>query len=114
MLDQVPKLLGIHFPKAGFFANLLAIVHRVPEASLPTLMVGIATIGLLVALERALPRVPAPLVIVAAGIAAMGLLGLQASGVEAIGAFRAACRPSHCRSSRSSRRSGREPWASRS
>jgi SulP family sulfate permease len=87
VLDQVPKLLGIHFPKAGFFSSVLAIVHHVPEASLPTLAVGIAAIGLLIALERALPRVPAPLVVVAAGIAAMGLLGLEASGVEAVGAI---------------------------
>lgn len=69
MLDQVPKLLGIHFPKAGFFPSIVAIVRHVPEASLPTLVVGIATIGLVVALERVLPRVPAPLVVVAAGTA---------------------------------------------
>jgi SulP family sulfate permease len=87
VLDQVPKLLGIHFPKAGFFHNLEEIVRHVPEVSLPTLAVAIAAIGLLIALERALPRVPAPLVVVAAGIAAMALLGLQASGVEAVGAI---------------------------
>jgi len=87
VLDQVPKLLGIHFPKTGFFRNLRAIVQHLPETSWPTLAVGIGTIGLLVALEHFLPKAPAPLVVVAAGIAAMGLLGLQAFGVEAIGAI---------------------------
>ena len=31
VLDQVPKLLGIHFPKSGFFRNLLAIVRGNPR-----------------------------------------------------------------------------------
>jgi sulfate permease, SulP family len=87
VLDQIPKLLGIHFPKTGFFRNLLAIVRHSPETSLPTLMVGVATIVLLIGLERFLPRVPAPLVVVAGGIAAMSLFGLQALGVEAVGAI---------------------------
>ena len=85
VLDQVPKLLGIHIPKSGFFRNLGAIARHVPETSLATLAVGVATILLLVALERWVPKIPAPLVVVAAGIAAMGLLGLQSLGVEPIG-----------------------------
>src|SRR5262245_17373909 len=87
VLDQVPKLLGIHFPKSGFFRNLGAIVRHLPETSIPTLVVGVATILLLVALEHWAPKLPAPLVVVAAGIAAMGLLGLERIGVEAIGAI---------------------------
>ena len=42
---------------------------HLPETSLPTLAVAVATIAILVGLERFLPRVPAPLVAVAAGIA---------------------------------------------
>jgi MFS superfamily sulfate permease-like transporter len=52
---------------------------------LATVAVGFLTIGLLLGVERLLPRAPAPLVAVAAGIAAMSLLGLQAYGVETIG-----------------------------
>jgi high affinity sulfate transporter 1 len=85
VLDQVPKLLGVHFPKTGFFRNLGAMVRHLPETSIPTLAVGVATIVLLVALEHWTPKVPAPLVVVAAGIAAMGLFGLERLGVEAIG-----------------------------
>ena len=36
VVDQVPKLLGIHIHKEGFFRDLLAIVQQVPEASLVT------------------------------------------------------------------------------
>src|SRR5512136_186214 len=66
--DQIPKILGIHFPKASFLHSLLAIFNGVPEASLPTLTVGIVTMALLVGIERFLPRLPAPLIAVAAGI----------------------------------------------
>ncbi len=85
VFDQLPKLFGVHFPKTGFFRNLAALFRSIPETSVPTLVIGLGTIALLLGLERFLPRVPAPLVVVAAGIAAMGLFGLEARGVEAIG-----------------------------
>ncbi len=37
VLDQIPKLLGVHFPKTGFFRNIAAIVRSMPETSMPTL-----------------------------------------------------------------------------
>ena len=85
VLDQLPKLLGVHFPKGGFFHNLVATVQSVPEAGLPTVAVGVLTIVLLLGLEHFVPKLPAPLVAVAAGIAAGGLLGLEGSGVAVIG-----------------------------
>jgi high affinity sulfate transporter 1 len=85
VLDQLPKLLGIHFPKGGFVHNLLAIMQAVPDTSVPTLAVGVSMIVLLVGIERFLPRAPAPLIAVAVGIAGVGLLGLGAHGVELVG-----------------------------
>jgi sulfate permease, SulP family len=85
--DQVPKLLGIHFPKGPFFGSLLLIVKGIPETSVPTLCVALAMIALLFALEHWVPRAPAPLVAVAAGIGGMSLLGLSSLGVEAVGAI---------------------------
>ena len=85
VLDQVPKILGIHFPRGSFFHNVLAIARGTPEASLTTLAVGIAMIVLLVGIERLLPRAPAPLIAVAAGIIGARLLGLQLHGVELVG-----------------------------
>jgi SulP family sulfate permease len=83
--DQIPKILGIHFPKASFLHSLLAIFHGIPEASLPTLSVGIMTMALLVGIERFLPRLPAPLIAVAAGIVGTSLLHLQVRGVLLVG-----------------------------
>ena len=34
VLDQVPKLLGIHITKQGFLFDLLSVAHHVPESSL--------------------------------------------------------------------------------
>jgi len=48
VLDQVPKILGIHFAKGSFVKNLIAIVHGLPGTSLTTLVVGVSIIALLV------------------------------------------------------------------
>ena len=85
VLDQVPKLLGIHFEKGGFLQNLLALFHHLPETSLATLAVGAAMLAILVGLERFAPRAPAPLVAIALGIAASGLFALHTLGVETLG-----------------------------
>ena len=82
VLDQVPKLLGVHFAKGNFLQNLVRIGESLPETSLVALAVALATIAILVGLEHFTPRAPAPLVAVAAGIAAFGLFPLP---VESIG-----------------------------
>lgn len=85
VVDQIPKILGIHFPKGSFPHNLLAIVHGIPGASLATLGVGIGMIAMLVGIKRFLPRLPAPLIVVAVGIAAASLLALRSYGVALVG-----------------------------
>jgi len=85
VVDQVPKLLGIHFPKSSFSHNLLGIAQGITDASMATMALGALVVGILVALERTAPRAPAPLVAIAIGVAAMSLLGLQAYGVGAVG-----------------------------
>jgi len=85
VLDQIPKLLGVHFAKGGFIHDLAALVDAVPHLLVPTFVLGVSTLLLLVALERFLPKLPAPLVAVAVGIAAIALLGLDARGVETVG-----------------------------
>jgi len=85
VVDQLPKLLGIHFQKGAFFHNLAAMVQGVPHASLATMAVGVTVLALLIGMERLAPRAPAPLIAVAIGIAAVSLLGLQSHGVETVG-----------------------------
>ena len=85
VLDQVPKILGIHFPRGSFFHSVVAIARGIPEASLTTLAVGLAMIAILVGIERLFPRASAPLIAVAAGIIGVRILGLHAHGVELVG-----------------------------
>jgi high affinity sulfate transporter 1 len=85
VLDQVPKLLGIHIAKQGFFADFLHIVQHIPETSLITLAVAAATFLVLIGMERLWPHSPAPLVAVGGGIAAAWFFGLQALGVSTVG-----------------------------
>ena len=85
VLDQVPKILGVHFPKGRFLQNQLALLRSIPDTKLITLAVGVGVILLLLAIKRFLPKVPAPLVAVAASIGGAYLLNLHARGVELVG-----------------------------
>ncbi len=85
VLDQLPKILGIHFARGTFLQNVVATIRDVPHTSLSTLAVGVAMLLLLAGLEKFLPRAPAPLIAVAAGIAASALFKLTSHGVELVG-----------------------------
>jgi sulfate permease, SulP family len=85
VIDQVPKLFGIHIHKEGFLRDILSIVQHLPETSLVTLAVAAATLIVLIGMEWRWPHSPAPLVAVGGGIAAVWLLGLPALGVSTVG-----------------------------
>jgi high affinity sulfate transporter 1 len=85
VLDQAPKLLGVHFDKLGFVRDVASLVRHLPETSTPTLAVGLATLAVILGLEHLAPRLPSPLLAVGGGIAASFFLGLQASGVGVVG-----------------------------
>ncbi len=85
VVDQISKILGIHFTRGTFVQNLISILHDLPKTSLATLAVGLTMIVLLLAMERFLPKVPAPLLAAAAAIAGVYLLNLQHRGVELVG-----------------------------
>jgi high affinity sulfate transporter 1 len=85
VVDQIPKLLGIHFTKGHFFHNLVSIVNHLPQASVPTIIFAAGMLALQLGLQKFLPRVPASLVTVATGIAVSGLVGLHRYGVELVG-----------------------------
>jgi len=87
VLDQVPKLLGIHITKQGFFVDFISVVQHIPQTSLTTLAVAVATFVVIFGMERLWPRAPAPLIAVGGGIAAAWFLGLQALGVSTVGAI---------------------------
>ena len=93
IVDQLPKILGIHFAKGPFLHNVQAIGLGLSHLSIATLAVGLLTMIGLAAMERFRPRWPAPLIVVAAAIAAVSLLALQNHGIELVGAIPAGLPP---------------------
>lgn len=80
VVDQVPKLFGVHLAKQGFLRDLFALAQQLPEVHLPTLLLGVSLIAGIFALERWAPRLPIPLLAVAAAIGAAA--ALRSAGVE--------------------------------
>src|SRR6202162_1973618 len=85
VIDQIPKIVGIHFPRGTFVQNVLSIVHTLPRTSFATLAVGLTIIVLLMSMERFVPKLPAPLLAVASAITGACFLNLQHRGVELVG-----------------------------
>jgi len=85
ILDQLPKLLGIHITKAGFFQDIGSIVMHLPHTSITTLILSVVMLALMLGLEHFAPKVPAALVTVAVGIAAAAVFGLDKAGVSLVG-----------------------------
>lgn len=85
-LAQVPKLLGVPAdPDAtGFFAVLASVVRSLPDLDPTTTALSVLCVGALLLLARTLPRVPAPLLVVAGSILAVVLLDLPEHGVALI------------------------------
>jgi high affinity sulfate transporter 1 len=85
VVDQLPKLLGVHFLKGHFLHNLVSIVDHLPQALVPTVLLALGMLALQLGLQRFLPRVPASLVTVATGIAVSRFVGLNRFGIELVG-----------------------------
>jgi len=85
VVDQLPKLLGLHIAKHGFIRDLASIVQHLGETSTLTLAVGVVTLVTLFALERLWPHSPAPILIVGLSIAGSAFWDLQAHGVSIVG-----------------------------
>ncbi len=89
VLDQLPKLFGVHISKTGFFHDIISIIKHLPEGSLPTFLLAAAMLAFMLGLEHFAPKVPAPLVIVAIGIALSAFAGLDKAGISLVGAVQA-------------------------
>ncbi|MEV5650168.1 SulP family inorganic anion transporter [Nocardia sp. NPDC052254] len=83
---QLPKLLGVPAdPDAtGFFRVLRSALRQIGSASPVTILLAAAAIAALYAMSKFLPRVPGPLVVVAAGIVLVALAHLDDHGVALI------------------------------
>jgi sulfate permease, SulP family len=85
VVDQVPKLLGVHIVGGHFFHRVLSTLERVPETNRATLVLAAAMLAILLGMKRFFPKAPAPLVAVVLGVAAARFLGLKEFGVALTG-----------------------------
>ena len=85
-LSQLPHLLGVDLGRSSFVPTILAsAVAHFDAVHFLTMLIGLAGIGLMLALKRWWPAVPGPLVVVVVAIAGVYLAGGQAAGVRIVG-----------------------------
>ncbi len=85
IIGQVPKLLGIEGGEGNFFEKLWHVVRNLGDIEWRTLVVGLASLAVVLSIRRWLPLVPGSLVAVLLGIAAVTLLDLDDEGVAIVG-----------------------------
>lgn len=85
MIGQLPKLFGVPKGDGNSFEQLVFVLGHLGDTVVPTLLVGAASLLLVVLLRRWLPLVPGSLVVVLLGTAAVALLGLDEEGVAIVG-----------------------------
>jgi SulP family sulfate permease len=85
-VGQLPKLLGeTDAPTGeGFIRSINAVVLAIPQANPATVILSAASVAALFLFKRFLPRVPGPLIVVAAGILLVAFGGLRQAGAELI------------------------------
>jgi high affinity sulfate transporter 1 len=85
VVDQLPKLLGIHIIKSGFFQDIISVIQHIPDSGKLTVIMAVVMLALLLGLGRFVPRIPAPLVAVVLGISVVALFGLKEAGLSLVG-----------------------------
>jgi len=85
MAGQLQKLFGYSVEADGFFLELGEFFTSLDHTHLPTLILGLSLLAGLVVLRRVAPKLPAALVVVIAGIAAVVALDLDQSGIAILG-----------------------------
>src|SRR5271166_658380 len=84
-LGQIGKVFGFPMKSHGIVPSLLEFIQKVPQTHLPTLAVGVLTIGVMLAGKRWLPRWPAPLLAVVFAVALVYSMDLEGKGVAVVG-----------------------------
>jgi high affinity sulfate transporter 1 len=85
VLSQLGPLFGVALTAEGFFPRMLEFLLGLSGVHLPTLLVGLMSLGVLLAAGRFAPRLPAPLVAMLAAGVMVQVFSLQSVGVDVIG-----------------------------
>ncbi|MCP5032992.1 MAG: SulP family inorganic anion transporter [Actinomycetia bacterium] len=87
ILDQIPKLVGVELvdPPSDFWRRFVDIAGELGSLQTETAVLGVISLVALFGLKRMIPALPGPLVVVAATIALVALVGLGDEGVAVVG-----------------------------
>jgi high affinity sulfate transporter 1 len=85
MAGQLGKLFGIAMVNRDFGPSLVEIAHRLGEIHILSLLVGGATLAMLILLKRAAPRAPSALIALLVAGLAVFLFGLDQHQVKLVG-----------------------------
>jgi SulP family sulfate permease len=84
--SQVKHVLGVAVPRQEQFVDTVrAVGEQLGDIHGPTLAIGVASLVVLLAAKRVMPRLPAALLVVAGSTLAVDLLDLEAEGVAVVG-----------------------------
>jgi SulP family sulfate permease len=87
MASQLGAFFGVSLRSNDFFPRLIEFAGKLEQTHVPTLLLGLALLGLLLAIRR-LPRsVPRALIVCAVAIGASQLFGLEQNGLAVVGSF---------------------------
>jgi sulfate permease, SulP family len=85
IVGQLPALFGVGKGSGDFFQKLWDLISRLGQTQGLTLLVGVASLALILVLRRVAPAVPGSLVAVILGIIAVHVFTLNDHGVEIVG-----------------------------
>ncbi|MGH3584676.1 MAG: SulP family inorganic anion transporter, partial [Mycobacterium sp.] len=85
IVGQVPDLLGIEKGSGDFFEKAWDVIRHLGDADALSVVVGIGSLAVVLALRRLKPAVPGSLVAVAIGIAVVAIFNLDDHGLEIVG-----------------------------
>lgn len=85
IVRQAAKILGVPGGDGNFFERAWDLLAHADDWHAATIAVGAAALAALFALERWLPRLPASLVVLAAGIAVSAAFSFDDHGIETVG-----------------------------
>jgi len=87
IVGQLPKLFGFSTDADGFFDEIKQFVEGLDQTNTTTLVLGVATLLVLLILPRITRRIPAVLVAVVGATVVTAALGLADEGVKTVGAL---------------------------
>jgi len=85
IVGQLPKLLGVEKGSGDFFQKLWDVIKQLGDTHVLTLVVGLASLAIVLGLRRLSPRAPGSLVAVAFGIVVVAVFDLDQHGVAIVG-----------------------------